>query len=54
MVSGIEVIAIGSLIDGAVSALNSTAARTKARKERQAQARPKAYKDDGYKTMIRI
>ncbi|KAE9366511.1 hypothetical protein N431DRAFT_429377 [Stipitochalara longipes BDJ] len=46
VLTGVEVIAIGSLIAGAVSAINSTAARKKAKKERQAQARPKAYTDD--------
>jgi hypothetical protein len=39
VLTGVEIVAIGSLIAGAVSAINSTHARKKARKERRAQAR---------------
>jgi hypothetical protein len=43
VVTGVELIALGSLLVGAVSAINSTDARKRARKERQARARTKVY-----------
>jgi hypothetical protein len=46
VLTGLEVVAVGSLIAGAVSAINSTSARKNARKERQAQAQTKAYGKD--------
>jgi hypothetical protein len=46
VLTGLEVVAVGSLIAGAVSAINSTSARKNARKERQAQSRTKAYGKD--------